>query len=142
MNSNAKQIVSEIVYELEKGWNAADGAGFARPFAEDADFVNIRGEHFRTREAISKGHQTIFDTIYKGSSVHFEVSSVRALDSGILLAHVKSTLRAPSGPLQGEHHSLFTIVAIQDGNQWRIAAFHNTLVAQPPSFNPGKIASE
>jgi hypothetical protein len=67
---------------------------------------------------------------------------VRALDSGILLAHVKSTLRAPSGPLQGEHHSLFTIVAIQDGNQWRIAAFHNTLVAQPPSFNPGKIASE
>jgi uncharacterized protein (TIGR02246 family) len=46
MNSNAMQIVSEIVNELEKGWNAADGAGFARPFAEDADFVNIRGEHF------------------------------------------------------------------------------------------------
>jgi len=56
MNVNGEQIVSNLVGELEKAWNAADGAGFARAFADDADFVNIRGLHFRTRENIAKGH--------------------------------------------------------------------------------------
>ena len=54
---------------------------------------------------------------------------MRAIAPTVLLAHVKSTLKAPTGPLAGEHNSLFTIVLAQDQNDWRIAAFHNTLVA-------------
>src|SRR6185503_7793613 len=110
MKDFSGKIVSDIVNSLETAWNAADGAAFARPFAEDADFVNIRGEHMRGRAVIAQGHQGIFDTIYKGSDVHFEVSAVRALASSVLLAHVKSTLRAPTGPLAGQHNSLFTLV--------------------------------
>ena len=123
------RIVSDLVGELEKAWNAADGAGFARPFADDADFVNIRGEHFRTREVIAKGHQVIFDTMYKGSVVRYQVTDVRAVTSEVLVAHVKSRLNAPTGPLAGEHGSLFTLVLVQHDNEWRIAAFHNTLIA-------------
>jgi uncharacterized protein (TIGR02246 family) len=128
MNSDGERIVSHLVGELEEAWNAADGAGFARPFAEDADFVNIRGEHLRTREVIAKGHQAIFDTIYAGSVVGYQVTGVRAIAPAVLLAHVKGTLKAPTGPLAGEHGSLFTLVLVQDQNSWRIAAFHNTLV--------------
>jgi uncharacterized protein (TIGR02246 family) len=128
MNVHGERIVADLVGELEKAWNAADGAGFGRPFAEDADFVNIRGEHFRTREAIAKGHQGIFNTIYKGSVVRYHVAGVRAIAPGVLLAHVKSALEAPTGPLAGEHSSLFTVVLVQDQSDWRIAAFHNTLV--------------
>jgi uncharacterized protein (TIGR02246 family) len=129
MTIDGERIASDIVGELEKAWNAADGEGFGRPFAEDADFVNIRGEHFRTRDAIAKGHQGIFNTIYKGSLVHLQVTSVRAIAPGVLLAHVKSTLTAPTGPLAGEHRTLFSAVLVQDQPNWRIAAFHNTLVA-------------
>jgi uncharacterized protein (TIGR02246 family) len=128
MSVDADRIVSDLVSELEKAWNAADGAGFARPFADDADFVNIRGEHNRSREAIAKGHQGIFNTIYKGSSVQYQVLGVRAIAAGVLLAHVTSTLKAPAGPLAGEHRSLFTMVLVQDQHDWRIAGFHNTLV--------------
>jgi uncharacterized protein (TIGR02246 family) len=120
--------VSNLAGELERAWNAADGTGFARPFAEDADFVNIRGEHFQSRDLIAKGHQAIFDTIYKGSVVRFEVTGVRAISQTVLVAHVKSTLKAPTGPLAGEHNSLFTMVVVQAQNDWRIAAFHNTLI--------------
>jgi len=67
MDFQYERIVSDVVSDLVKAWNAADGPAFGRHFAEDADFVNIRGEHFQTREAIAKGHQGIFDTIYKGS---------------------------------------------------------------------------
>ncbi len=129
MNSDRERIVSDMVGELEKAWNAADGPGFARAFAEDADFVNIRGEHFRTREAIAKGHHAIFNTIYAGSVVRYQVSSVRAIAPAVLVAHARATLNAPIGPLAGEHRSLFTLVLVQDQNAWSIAAFHNTLVA-------------
>lgn len=129
MNSENARVVAEIVGDLERAWNAADGAGFARPFAEDADFVNIRGEHMRTRAVIGRGHQGIFDTIYKGSTVRYEVAQVRALAPEVLLAQVKAALRAPVGPLAGEHASLFTLVLVRIEAAWRIAAFHNTLVA-------------
>jgi uncharacterized protein (TIGR02246 family) len=131
MNSDGERIVSDLVSELEEAWNAADGARFARPFAEDADFVNIRGEHLRTREVIAKGHQVIFNTIYAGSVVRYNVAGVRAIAPAVLLAHVRATLNAPTGPLAGEHRSLFTLVLVQDQNAWNIAAFHNTLVTLP-----------
>lgn len=122
------QIVADVVNELEKAWNAGDGVAFARPFAEDADFVNIRGEHHRTREAVAKGHQAIFDSVYKGSVVRLQVAGVRTLAPTVLLAHVKSNLKAPMGPLAGEHGALFSLVLVRDQDTWRIAAFHNTLV--------------
>ena len=129
MNIDARQIVSNIVSDLEKAWNAADGSGLAQHFAEDSDFVNIRGDHMRTREVIGKGHQGIFDTIYKGSVVRYQVAAVREIAPTVLVAHVRSKLSAPTGPLAGEHSSLFTLVLVQDRNEWRIAAFHNTLVS-------------
>src|SRR6188768_2410561 len=67
MSGNGEQMVSEIVANLEEAWNAGGGAGFAQPFAKDADFVNIRAVHLRSREIIARGHLGIFDTIYKGS---------------------------------------------------------------------------
>mgnify|MGYP003580907494 CR=1 FL=1 len=129
MNMESERIVSEIVADLERAWNTADGAAFARSFAEDADFVNIRGDHLRGRDVIGKGHQGIFDTIYKGSVVRYRVADVRMIAAGVLLAHVKATLKAPTGPLAGEHDSLFTLVLVRGDDDWRITAFHNTLVA-------------
>ena len=128
MNADGARIVSDVANELEKAWNAGDGDAFARPFADAADFVNIRGEHFRTRAVIAKGHEGIFNTIYKGSVVHFDVIAVRSIAPSVLVAHVKSTLNAPTGPLAGEHKALFSLVLTADQNEWRSAAFHNTLV--------------
>ena len=135
MEGNNEQVVSEIVSRLEIAWNSADGSGFARQFAEDADFVNIRADHFQSREVIAQGHQTIFDTIYKGSVVRYRVANVREISPKILLAHVKATLNIPTGsmagePLAGETDALYSIVLVQYGHDWHIASFHNTLVAK------------
>jgi uncharacterized protein (TIGR02246 family) len=130
MNSDREQMVAEIVARLETAWNAGDGAAFAQPFAEDADFVNIRADHFRTREVIARGHQGIFDTVYKASVVRYRLASVREIAKGVLLAHVTATLKVPTGPLAGEHDALYSLVLVQNGSDWRIAAFHNTLVAR------------
>jgi hypothetical protein len=42
---------------------------------------------------------------------------------------VRTTLNAPTGPLAGEHNSMFSMVLVQDQDDWRISSFQNTLVA-------------
>ena len=46
----------------------------------------------------------------------------------MILAHVGSTLNAPSGPLAGVHRATFSMLLTASGDVWRIASFHNTLV--------------
>jgi uncharacterized protein (TIGR02246 family) len=116
-----------LVSQLEAAWNALDGPAFAAPFAADADFVNIRGEHARGRPAIAAGHTAIFRTIYAGSSVRLTLEAARLLRPDVALLHVGSVLDAPQGPLAGRHLARFSMVLTHSGGGWEIAAFHNTL---------------
>ncbi len=129
MSEGAHDVAAELIGRLERAWNEADGQAFGEPFAPDADFVDIRGEHHRGQEAIAAGHQAIFDSIYKGSSVDYELTGARELSDEVILAHATSVLRAPSGPLAGEHNSVLSLVLVRGSDGWKIASFHNTLVA-------------
>jgi uncharacterized protein (TIGR02246 family) len=124
----AREVAAELVERLEQAWNQADGAAFARDFADDADFVNIRGEHHTGQPAIAAGHQGIFDTIYKGSTNRLELESARLVAPGSIVAVVRSTLEAPVGPLHGTNQARFTLVLVERGGRWEVEAFHNTLV--------------
>ena len=99
--------------------------GLGAPFAPDADFVNIRGDLHSGREEIAAGHLQIFDSIYAGSTVRYTVLQARELDNRVVLAHVGGTLNAPTGPLA----ALASVVLVGDGDEYRIAAPHNTVVA-------------
>ena len=125
-----KAIATAAFEHIEAAWNAADGAAAGEVFAEATEFVNIRGEHFRGDGVmIGKAHQVIFDTIYAGSTVHYEVDVAREITPGCIVAVVTSTLDAPSGPLQGVNQSRITAVFTEQDGRWSILAFHNTLVA-------------
>lgn len=124
-----RAALEDIVRQLEAAWNTMDGAAFAAPFASDADFVNIRGEHHQGRPAIAEGHAAIFRTIYAGSRVHFTVESARLLRPEVALLHVRSVLDAPQGPLAGRHRACFSLAVTKEAGRWEIAAFHNTLEA-------------
>src|SRR5688500_7400 len=123
--------IEAIVAQLENAWNAADGRAFAVPFTEDADFVNVRAEHMRGREAIAAGHDAILRSIYAGSVNRYSLESARLLLPEVALAHVHSSLNAPSGPLAGRHEARFSLVLVREDGGWRIASFHNTLVPAP-----------
>ena len=124
-----RAALENIVRRLEAAWNTMDGAAFAAPFANDADFVNIRGEHHQGRPAIAAGHAAIFRTIYAGSHVHFTVESAQLLRPEVALLHVRSVLDAPQGPLAGQHRACFSLALTKELGRWEIAAFQNTLEA-------------
>jgi uncharacterized protein (TIGR02246 family) len=115
--------------QIEQAWNRADGAAFGGAFADDTDFVNIRGAHHRGDGAtIGHAHQGIFDSIYAGSTVHYRLDVAREIAPGCILAVATSTLDAPSGPLQGVNNSRITAVITEQDDGWVIEAFQNTLV--------------
>ena len=129
MATGADNVANELIGRLEQAWNEADGVAFGEPFAADADFVDIRGEHHRGQEAIAAGHQAIFDSIYKGSSTYYKLIRARKLSDEVILAHATGVMRAPSGPLAGEHSAVQSLVLVRGDDGWKIAGFHNTLVA-------------
>jgi uncharacterized protein (TIGR02246 family) len=133
-NDEPRAIAARFIELLQSAWNRADGAGFAVPFADDADFVNIRGELFHGRAEIGRGHDMIFNTIYKGSTVRLEVVDARFVTADCLVFHGRATLQVPRGPFQGTISSTQTLLAVRSDvsastgdRAWQIAAFHNTV---------------
>jgi uncharacterized protein (TIGR02246 family) len=133
LTEHDRAAIESVVSELEKAWNAGDGSAFARPFTEDADFVNIFGFHGKGQPAIAEGHNRIFSTVYKGSVNRYAVAQARMLTPDVALVHLCATLNVPIGPPSGRLDAIPSAVFVRDGGEWKIAAFHNTLIQKPPS---------
>ena len=87
--------------------------------------------HHIGRADIAEGHQQIFDTIYSGSTVHYQLDRAREISPGCVVAVVAATLDAPHGPLQGINHARYTLTIVATDGEWQINAFQNTLF--PPA---------
>lgn len=136
MADDPRQVGETILRQLEDAWNAADAAGFAAAFTQDADFVDIRGDYHRGQPAIQGGHHHILSTVYQGSRVRYQLVGARRLTDDVYLVRNGATLDVPGGPMQGTNRATSTLVLVRAPDGWRIAAFHNTLVQAQPSAPP------
>jgi len=119
--------IRESVKQMETGWNTKSGGLFAKPFAEDADYVVINGNHLKGRAAIESGHQRIFDTIYKDTNLTLVVKQIRFLRADVAVVHVEGQRTGPTNELnQG---AMLTLTMTKEKQGWVIAAFQNTAVA-------------
>lgn len=125
---NTEQIAQDVLTRLETAWNAGDGTAFGAPYQSDASFVTIRGE-VAHGPAIGAGHAAIFATIYAGSTNRMELLEAQRVGEDVIVATSRNTLEAPHGPLAGVHAAMSTSVLVRTGDEWRIAATQNTLVA-------------
>lgn len=116
----------DAVKQLETGWNTHSGAAFAKPFAEDADYVVINGRYIKGRAVIEKAHQQIFDTIYKDTTINLVVKAVRLLRPEVAVVHVEGTR---NGPGTEQSRAMITVTMTKERDGWKIAAFQNTSVA-------------
>lgn len=115
---------------LERAWNEADGAAFGRVFSADTDFVDIRGTHHRGDVAVADGHQSLFDSIYAGSTIRYQLKAARAVAPQCIIAVAGATLDVPSGPMQGVSSSSLTAALTEHGGRWSVTAFQNTIVRE------------
>ena len=122
--------IRENVREMEQGWNTKSGATFAKPFAEDADYVVINGMHIQGRAEIEKGHQRIFDTIFKNTTLNLNVKQIRFLRPDVALVHVAGISSTPQADAPRESNVIISLVMTKDGGVWKIKAFQNTEVVK------------
>jgi uncharacterized protein (TIGR02246 family) len=132
MSTDPQTVAGDFYARIEKAWNAADGAAFAEPFAADASFVDIRGEAHDGAPAIAGGHQAIFESVYRGSTVQYDLDLARAVTESVVLTRARATLTVPGGPLAGTHRSVLTTILQRTDDRWTAVAFHNTLVGGRP----------
>ena len=132
MTPEDRTAIEAVANGLVRAWNSGNGAGYAAYCDEDADHVNIFGMHARGRQEIADGHNTIFRTVYAGSTLECQVEHARYLRPDVALVHLRAHLKVPQGPVAGEMHSVPTVVMQRTDDGWSIMAFHNTLVKQPP----------
>ena len=122
--------IHDLWRRLEQAWAAGSGDAFAAVFAEDAEFVSIRGEEQHGRAEIAARHGALFTSAYRGSSLSAEVRKVRYLTPEIALVHATSTV-TPQGAPAGMNTHAQAVVERRDG-AWRIVAFHNMVPFTPP----------
>ncbi|MEI9947158.1 MAG: SgcJ/EcaC family oxidoreductase [Chitinophagaceae bacterium] len=118
--------IRELVKTMETGWNKKDGNLFAKPFAENADYVIITGMHLQGKAAIASGHQGIFDSFYKETSLKTEVQTIRYLRPDIAIVHIAGRLTGPSNGRQMDDKGMITLVVEKIAGGWQIDAFQNT----------------
>lgn len=117
------------VKQLEDGWNTKSGATFAKPFAEDADYVVINGNYIKGRAVIESQHQRIFDTIFKDTTLSLAVQQIRFLRPDVAVVHVKGQRSSPNEELR--QGAFMTLFMTKEKQGWTIAAFQNTAVPAP-----------
>lgn len=120
--------IRENVKSLEDGWNAKKGGLFAKPFAEDADYVVINGMYLKGRTEIESAHQRIFDTIFKDTTINLSVKQIRFLRPDVAVVHVAGRRSSPNKDLNED--AFMTFVMTKDKQGWTIAAFQNTSVVK------------
>ena len=126
--STDEAAVREQVKQMETGWNTKSGADFAKPFAEDADYVVINGMYIKGRTIIAKAHQQIFDTIYKDTKITLAIKQVRFLRPDVAVVHVNAHRAGPTKELTAD--AVLTLVTTKERQGWTIVAFQNTQVVK------------
>jgi uncharacterized protein (TIGR02246 family) len=124
-------------------WNKHDFSDMKNYIAEDCDFVNITGMHWKGREDIQYAHQTYHDQFFKNTPMEKRSVTIRFLKSEVAIAHLLWHIGAfnpPDGSKRGDNDDLATIVFVKRNGIWLITAMENVEVsAQAQPFDPVKI---
>jgi uncharacterized protein (TIGR02246 family) len=125
----AAVVASDVLHRLDSAWNAADAAKFAAEFGDEADLINIFGAHFNGRAEIEQRIQSIFDTIYKGSTHRSRtLEMAHYLSPDTILALSSNEIAVPAGPLAPVSKNRQTFILTKSSGTWQIRHWHNTAI--------------
>lgn len=129
---DAAQIVENMLRIMQSGWNNANGDEFAKPFAGKSQFTDIRGTFYQdaSQQDLAGAHHGLFMSLYKGTRVTYKLIRASQIDQNTILANASAAMENAPAALQGANSSSITMVLNHIDGEWKIVAFHNTLVIQ------------
>ena len=121
-------------------WNNHDFSDM-KNVAENSDFVNIVGFHWRGRKDIQYAHQAVHDRLFKNTTLKKLSSQIRFLRNDVSIVHVgmriDSVVAILDGSTIGKDAVLATFILVKNNNAWMITAVENVTVSEAAKpFNP------
>lgn len=120
----------EIPVRFAEAWNERRADKIAGLFEEDADFVNVVGIWWKTREDIRKAHDYGLRVIFNKSDLKVTKTKVRQLSDDTAVVHARMRLKGQSGHETSEQpemrFNIFTFVARKTKAGWICVAAQNT----------------
>jgi uncharacterized protein (TIGR02246 family) len=130
-----EELLHQLASDFESAWGQGDAAAIAAFWTEDGDTLNERGHH-QGRAAVEQTYREGFETIYEGTSVDIEMTSVRFLQPDVAVAdgtYEITDATVPEGeevpPLKG----LWMNVNVKVGEKWHIACSRPMIPVEPPA---------
>jgi len=118
-----------------EAWNEHDMVKWASRFTEDADFINIRGSWWRGRAEIRDRHAALHRTMFSKSRLAVVDHKIKVLrpDVAVAIVTVEMTGHETSGGTYRTDYNRFTAVLVKVQEEWKITAFENVNLAEPPT---------
>lgn len=120
--------IQAIIANLNDAWTKGDAKLWGAQFAEDADFTVWTGTYVKGREAITRGHEEIFNTIYKGTKLRLTVRSIRFLRKDVAVAHTEGRVVKKEEEFPSTPQNVQVFILTKEKGRWLIAVFQNTRV--------------
>jgi uncharacterized protein (TIGR02246 family) len=121
--------VKEVAAAFERSWNVHDMDALANLFADDADFINVVGMWWRSREAIRQAHLQTHQTIFKASTLAIDSTTIKFITPDIAVAHMTWTLTGhltPDGKPGPTRHGILSFVLKRQEKTWLVQSAQNT----------------
>ncbi|HEX2065162.1 MAG TPA: SgcJ/EcaC family oxidoreductase [Acidimicrobiales bacterium] len=120
----------EVLYRrLLQSWNERDAERYGQLFADDGSMVGFDGTCVESAGSITDHLRAIFADHRPATYVAI-VREVRQLGSGVTLLRAVVGMIPPGGSdLDPDANAVQALVAVETGDGWRIAHFHNTPAA-------------
>ncbi len=121
-------------------WTAHRIEEHSKLLTEDADLVNVIGQHLHGREAIQGHHEHLHSTIFAQSSSRIVNLIIQSVADGIALVHMhwemKGAARLPGWNVPEPRTGVMSQLWVRQQGEWRVRALQNTdAIPMPPLPN-------
>ena len=128
-----------LAHAFAAAWNAGDARALAALFDADAEFVNVVGLWWHSRDEIERAHAYGLARLFPGSTLRVTATRTKLLAEtpegdgaasvAVVHARMRLTGQAPVAGVEapGVRTTVFSLVVRRDADgAWRCASAHNT----------------
>jgi uncharacterized protein (TIGR02246 family) len=126
-----EEAIKAVIIAITDAFNKHDAKAWTRLATTDAQLVTVRGESINGVAEIEKGLSALFQTRNRTANLKTLDVKVRLIKPDVAIAHVTSELSGvvgPNGQTLPVQRELSLRVFVKDSGEWRITAFHNTIL--------------
>src|SRR5207302_4010026 len=137
-----RAAIRTLISRWRDGWNRHDTRTLASIFAPDAVFVTVKGLQLKGRAEFRKFHETMHQTMFRGSIWRGISADIRFVDPRIALVHIDWAIKGDTnldGTAREPRNGIMTWILRKRGRTWSIDSAQNTNIniGNMPSLRGG-----